>query len=193
MLDSRPVPHGPSSRRKTAALALLTLAVAVGALRYGGVEPGVTAGVALAALLALALAWPRRPGATPSPSPLPRWGRGVDGGLPLLPLGLAAGALLVALQLLPLPPALLRLLSPNAAALFDETLGPVGRWPAWRPLSLAPGETALLLVVAVAVAAAAAAAAFVGERRERGEALLRAIAWTGLATSVAGMVAALLG
>ena len=50
---------------------------------------------------------------------------------------------------MPLPPWLLRLLSPNAAALFDETLAPVGRWPAWRPLSLAPGETAALLVVAV--------------------------------------------
>jgi tetratricopeptide (TPR) repeat protein len=113
--------------------------------------------------------------------------------VPLLALGLAGGALLVALQLLPLPPALLRLLSPNAAVLFEETLAPVARWPAWRPLSLQPGETAFLLVVAVAVAAGGAAAAFLGDRRDRGETLLRAIAWTGLAASLMGMGAALFG
>ncbi len=184
------MPPGSRSRRKTAAASLLAVAVAVGALRFGGVEPLVAAGVTLAALVALALSWPRGrraafPGATPVPVETP--------GLPLLPVGLAAGALVVALQLVPLPPALLRLLSPNAAALFEETLAPVGRWPAWRPLSLAPGETAMLLVVAVAVAAAAAAAAWLGEKRERGETLLRAIAYTGLAASVLGMVAALFG
>jgi tetratricopeptide (TPR) repeat protein len=184
------VPIGSRSRRKTAAVSLLVLAVAVGALRRGGVEPLVAAAVALAALVALALAWPRGeratfPGATPVPVTPP--------GVPLLALGLSGGALLVALQLLPLPPALLRLLSPNAAVLFEETLAPVARWPAWRPLSLQPGETAFLLVAAVAVAAGAAAAAFLGDRRDRGEKLLRAIAWTGLAVSLVGMGTALLG
>ena len=172
------MPHGSRSRPRALAAALLVATVAVGALRHGGVEPRVAAGLALATLLALALAWPRREG---------------DPELPLLALGLAAGALVVALQLVPLPPALLRLLSPNAAVLFEETLAPIGRWPAWRPLSLAPGETASLLVVAVAVAAAAAAAALLGERRHRCELLLKGIAWTGLAASVGGLLAALLG
>lgn len=186
----RSVPPGPRSRRKTAAAWLLVAAVVAGALRYGGVEPLVAAGLAFAALFALTLVWPRArhaasPGATPAPVTSP--------GVPLLALGLAAGALVVALQLVPLPPWLLRLLSPNAAALFDETLAPVGRWPGWRPLSLAPGETAAMLVVASGVAAAAAAAAFLGERRERGELLLRGIAYTGLAVSLAGMIAALFG
>ncbi|HSN15694.1 MAG TPA: hypothetical protein VLT61_13760, partial [Anaeromyxobacteraceae bacterium] len=185
------MPTGPRSRRKTAALYLLVTAIAVGALRRGGVEPPVAAGLTFAALAALALAWPRRPEAAAPAAPL--WGRGLDGGLPLLALGLAAGAILVALQLVPLPPALLRLLSPNAAGLFGETRAPVGRWPDWRPLSLAPGETALALLGAVGVAAAAAAAAFLGERRERVDALLRALAYTGLAASAFGMGAALFG
>jgi tetratricopeptide (TPR) repeat protein len=184
------VPLGSRSRRKTAAAALLSLAVAVAALRHGGIELPVAAGATFAALVALALAWPRArraafPGATPIPVTPP--------GVPLLPLGLAAGVGLLALQLTPLPPWLVRILSPNAAALFEETLGPIGRWPAWRPLSLAPGETAYWLIVAVGVAAAAAAAAFLGEKRERADKLLRAIAFTGLATSLLGMAAALLG
>lgn len=179
------------SRRKTAAVALLSLAVAVGALRYGGVEPLVAGSVTFAALAAAALALPRRRSREPNGAD-PAAQRGPEG-LPLLPLGLALGALVVALQLVPLPPGLLRFLSPNAAALFEETLAPIGRWPAWRPLSLAPGETGFLLAVAVAVAAAAAAAAFLGESRRRAELLLKAISFTGLAASVGGMVAALFG
>jgi tetratricopeptide (TPR) repeat protein len=183
------VTHPARSRRKTAAVAALSIAVAVGALRYGGVEPLVAGGVTFAALAAAALALPRRRSREPNGAGAERGPEGLS----LLPLGLALGAVVVALQLVPLPPGLLRFLSPNAAALFEETLAPVGRWPAWRPLSLAPGETGFLLAVAVAVAAAAAAASFLGESRRRGELLLKAICFTGLATSVGGMVAALFG
>jgi tetratricopeptide (TPR) repeat protein len=154
------------------------------------VEPLVATAVTAAALIALLFAWPRAQrapgrGLTPVPVNPP--------GVPLLALGLAAGAVVVALQLVPLPPGLLRLLSPNAAALFDETLRPLGRWPAARPLTLAVGETALLLVVAVGVAAAAAAAAFLGEKRDRVDTLLKAITATGLVAVLFGMGAALFG
>lgn len=187
MLDLARVPSG--SRRKNTAIAVLVTVVALAALRRGGVEPLVATAAAGAALAALLLAWPRgrsaNPlGATPVPAPP---------GIPVLPLGLAGGALLVALQLVPLPPGLLRLLSPNAGALFDETLAPVGRWPAARPLTLAIGETALLLVVAIGVAAASGAAAFLGEKRDRADALLKGLAFSGLAAVLVGMFSALFG
>src|SRR5512138_2691381 len=114
MLNSARVPSGSRSRRKTAAVALLAATVAVAALRRGGVEPLVATALSAATLVALLFAWPRAQrssaaGMTPVPVNPP--------GVPLLALGLAAGALVVALQLVPLPPGLLRLLSPNAAAL----------------------------------------------------------------------------
>lgn len=55
----------------------------------------------------------------------------------LLPLGVAALALL---QLIPLPPALLALLSPAAAELREFSLVPLGL-EGWRPVSLAPVAT----------------------------------------------------
>ena len=47
-----------------------------------------------------------------------------------------AAALLIAFQIVPLPPGLIRWLSPRAHELFEFVLGPEGRYPAWRPLSL---------------------------------------------------------
>src|SRR5574341_1004259 len=128
------VQAGPRSLRKTTAVVLLIGAVAIGALRYGGVEPAVAAAIASAAIAALVLSWPRglprrgdRRRGEPDSAELP---------LPLLPLGLACATVVVGLQLVPLPPWLLHRLSPAAAALFAETLAPVGRWPSWRPVTL---------------------------------------------------------
>jgi tetratricopeptide (TPR) repeat protein len=170
---------------------MLSLAIPLGAARYGGVEPRVAFILALAAIAAALLAWPRR---RVSNAPVAA-GEAKSGAfnLPILPLALVGGALLVALQLLPLPPAFIRFISPNTAAVFDETLAPIGLWPAWRPFSLAPGATDEALVVAAGVAAAAVAASLLGEDRRRRDALLKAIALSGLAIAVASMLSPLAG
>ncbi|MDR0965728.1 MAG: O-antigen ligase family protein [Myxococcales bacterium] len=55
---------------------------------------------------------------------------------------LGAVAIAIGLQLCPLPPALLGLVAPATAELFETALGPVGLYPAFRPLSLDPPATA---------------------------------------------------
>jgi tetratricopeptide (TPR) repeat protein len=178
---------GPRLRRKTVALALLVLGIGVAGMWHGGVEARAALPVVLATLAAAFLAWPRSGSGTIGGGTQP------DRRLPLLPLGLFLGTIAIALQLAPLSPSLLRLLSPNAVRLFEETLAPIGRWPAWRPLSLAPGETGFLLLVAAGVAGGCIAASFLGEKHHRADALLKALSWTGLAASLAGMLGSLLG
>jgi tetratricopeptide (TPR) repeat protein/O-antigen ligase len=74
-------------------------------------------------------------------------GRGLVSPLALVPLGVLVAA--VALQCLPLPPAVLLRLSPAADDLFRFVLGPRGLYPAWRPLSLDPPATAMELCKAL--------------------------------------------
>lgn len=57
----------------------------------------------------------------------------------------------ILLQLVPLPPSVLRLVSPNAAKIWegsDALLGQIGRW---RPITLDVAETAFMAVTAIAV------------------------------------------
>ncbi|WPB75636.1 O-antigen ligase family protein [Archangium violaceum] len=112
--------------------------------------------------------------------------------LPVLALPLGAGALLCALQLVPLPPGLLAVLSPEAAGLRDFVLVPLGL-DGPRPLSMDPPATwrelarhlAYLLTFVAAVQVCRS-----GRARRR---LLSTLAFTGAAIAVLGLVHALLG
>lgn len=66
-------------------------------------------------------------------------GRGLLVGWPAVALAALAG--FVALQLVPLPPSTLKLLSPAAYELYLSAHAPLGMFPAWRPLSLDPPAT----------------------------------------------------
>lgn len=66
-------------------------------------------------------------------------GREVRIGWPALALAVGAGV--VALQLVPLPPAVLEFLSPAAYEMYLSAHAPLGLFPAWRPLSLDPPAT----------------------------------------------------
>ena len=67
----------------------------------------------------------------------------------LAALALAGMALFIAAQCLPLPPAIIALLSPHADELFRFSLGPRQLYPAWRTLSLDPPGTAVELAKAL--------------------------------------------
>ncbi|HYO71571.1 MAG TPA: O-antigen ligase family protein [Archangium sp.] len=112
--------------------------------------------------------------------------------LPLLALPLGAGALLCLLQLVPLPPGLLAVLSPEAAGLRDFVLVPLGL-DGPRPLSMDPPATWRELARHVAYLLTFVAAVQVcrsGRARRR---LLSTLAFTGAAISVVGLLHALLG
>ncbi|MGZ3460394.1 MAG: O-antigen ligase family protein, partial [Archangium sp.] len=112
--------------------------------------------------------------------------------LPLLALPLGAGALLCALQLVPLPPELLGALSPEAAGLRDFALVPLGLEGA-RPLSLDPPGTWRELAKHLAYLLTFVAAVQVcrsGRARRR---LLSTLAFTGAGVAVLGLLHLLLG
>jgi tetratricopeptide (TPR) repeat protein len=159
-------------------LALLVLLVAALPLARGGVDlPARIAALAVSAV-ALLLVSRRDP----------------------VPLALPAAALwgvsgFVAFQLVPLPPWLLGALSPAAASHAEAFLGPLGLYPAWRPLSLDPGATsgALAEALACACVATATAAATVPEGKGRQETILAAVALGGPAAAAGTLFAALAG
>ncbi len=179
----------PSLRSSSRALAAALLAaVLIGnALLRGGVWWPVQAATAVACAGALLLLSRHRPSRR-QPEEAPRTAR-----MPPLVLALVASTALVALQLLPLPPGLLAVLSPAGAELQATALAPVGLWPSWRPLSLDPGATGLELAKLAAWTMAAAAAAVLAGKRERREDLLRALAAAGAAVALACFGAALAG
>jgi tetratricopeptide (TPR) repeat protein len=85
----------------------------------------------------------------------------------------------VALQLVPLPLAVVRLLSPEAAALLARHLGGAGVLAGAHPLSLDPGATARELAKLAMWTAIAAAVAIKAEDRRRRDVLLGALALSG--------------
>ncbi len=129
-------------------------------------------------LVALAIAAPLAAGAF---ALAPRLRRGETGSIPALVPGLALAAVVVGLQLVPLPTPLLRAFSPGAGAVLDETLAPLGLYPAWRPLTLDPSATALELAKAAVFTAVAAAVAILGASDRRRDQLLRGLALSGVA------------
>jgi tetratricopeptide (TPR) repeat protein len=99
--------------------------------------------------------------------------------IPLPLVGLVILALVMVAQLVPLPAFVVRLLSPQAADLFERHLRPIGAWPAARPLSLDPAQTALEFAKSVTWATVAVAASIVATDKHRRDAMLRAIALAG--------------
>lgn len=158
--------------RSFAAWLLLALVVAVPALR-GGVDLAVELAAALGCFAVLALA------------------RGLT--VPRFALLLAVVPLFIAFQLVPLPPAVLRLLSPSALDVFERNLRPLGLFPALRPLSMDPPETARELIKALACLAALLAAHHLQQSRRHRERLFRAIALAGTMHAGAVLLAALAG
>lgn len=177
---------------------LLAALVAGAALVRGGVDLPALVGAAVLAGGALFFAVPRlrarSAGATLGTSGT---GEAIDPErrdvveLPILAVGAAVIAAYVALQLLPVPPWLLRFIDPSAADLFRRALGPIGAYPAARPLSLDPGATSMEVGKDVAWAAAVAAAALVSADRRRRDLLLQAVALSGTAVVAAVLGAAL--
>ncbi len=162
--------------------ALLLLFVLVFApLAFGAVEPWSQAVAGGAALAGFAIALRRRThGSRLRLQALP-------GALPLL---LFLGALL--LQLLPLPPALLRALSPAAHARWAAALGDAVPLP-WVPLSLDPLATLRELVRFAACAALYALTVQLLARRERLRAVTTALAVFGAALAFEAILQHLVG
>ncbi len=112
--------------------------------------------------------------------------------VPLLAVPLAAGAVLCLVQLLPLPTGWLEVVSPEAAALREFALVPLGLSSA-RPVSLDPPATWRALAAYLAYTLALVAAVEVcrsGRSRRR---LLATLSLTGAGVSLIGWVHALLG
>ncbi len=174
-----------SSRRRAAWL--LGAAIALNAIARGGVDVQ-TIGATLC-ILTLAVVLAIRGTVRRERS---RGGEDKRLLVPVLPLVLALAGAWVALQLVPLPPAVLRLVSKGAESLFEDSLAPVGLWPAWRPVSLDPGETALQLGAAMTTIAACIGAALLADSRRRTDLLLAVLSLSGLAVSVIGLGAAAL-
>jgi tetratricopeptide (TPR) repeat protein len=173
------VPSVHAGSTRSASVALVALLACGTALARGGVDLPVLALAALLAVAALFLAAGRRRREPPA--------------LSALVVGLAAALAAIAAQLVPLPPALLGLLSPAARETFADVLAPVGLWPSWRPLSLDPGATALELSRAATLLAVAASGALLAESERRRDALLRAVALSGAVVVAVHYGAALLG
>lgn len=112
--------------------------------------------------------------------------------VPLIAVPLVAGAGLCLLQLLPLPSGLLGWVSPEASALRDFALAPLGLTSA-RPVSLDPSATWRALAGSVAYALAFVAAVEVCRSRRSRRRLLATLAFTGAALTVIGLLHALLG
>lgn len=112
---------------------------------------------------------------------------------PLPALLFAAAALAIGLQLCPLPPGLIALVAPGSAALFEAALGPLGLYPAWRPLSLDPPATARALLALLACLMAFAAAAQIATSHSGRARLMGAIGLSALAVALIGFGHALAG
>lgn len=134
LVERRPARHGhrPPGREPLAdAIRLTTLFLLVAApLAFGAVhEPASHSLLAVSLLLGLA-SWARG-----------HWARANGEEVPKVPgrRWLLAFALLAAFQLLPLPPLLLRLVSPGSFSFYNDTqLVPLA---AWRPVSASPPDT----------------------------------------------------
>ncbi len=112
--------------------------------------------------------------------------------VPLLAVPLAVGAGLCAVQLVPLPNGVLEVLSPEAAALREFALLPLGLERA-RPVSLDPAATWRELAKHLAYLLAFLAAVQVCRSRGSRERLLAGVSFTGAGLAVAGLGHALLG
>ncbi|MDY7226936.1 O-antigen ligase family protein [Hyalangium rubrum] len=174
----------PSSRRTSrfsiAAEAVLAGLVVSGPLALGGAATwALWPLVGLSALAAVLAAEAAR-----------RQGHSLH--VPLLAVPLVASAVLCLLQLIPLPPALLAVVSPEAAALREFALVPLGLSSA-RPVSLDPPATWRELAKHLAYVLAFLSAVEVCRSRRSRQRLLSTLAFTGAAVTLLGLLHSLLG
>ena len=167
--SSMPPPRRNEPLRRAAAFTLVA-AIAAPTLWLGGAPSGAAVLAALLTAAALGLLV-----ATDS-------GRLVVPPLALVPLAVAG---LCALQLLPLPPALLRILSPPLGELRDFALVPLDL-DRWRPVSHDPPATAAALAGSLSAAAALTAAAGLSRSRQSRRMLAAGIGLTGVAVALIG-------
>ncbi|RYZ38357.1 MAG: polymerase [Myxococcaceae bacterium] len=106
--------------------------------------------------------------------------------IPFLAAPLVGGVLLCALQLVPLPPAVLGWVSPEAAALREDVLVPLGL-TGFRPVSLEPSATWRELAKHGAYLLTFLAAAQVCRARASRKRLLSVLAFTGAAVAAVGL------
>jgi len=185
VVSSVPMPRSRSTAR-SAAVAILSGVVLVNALWRGGVGLPAQAATAVAGSVALWLASrPRRR----TSEPVARTPKAI----PWLVAGLGLVVLVVGLQLVPLPPAALLALAPRSAEVQRDALAPLGLFPAWRPISLDPGATALEMARLASWLVVAAAAALLAGSREQREQLLMAMGLAGGAVAAIGYGAAVAG
>ncbi|MCY1036331.1 O-antigen ligase family protein [Corallococcus sp. BB11-1] len=168
----------PESRRVSrytlSAEAALAALLVLGPVALGGAAPWVSWPLSLLAGLAavLAVVGARRQGQTPR--------------IPFLAVPLVGGVLLCASQLVPLPPTLLGWVSPEAAALREDVLVPLGL-TGWRPVSLEPSATWRELAKHGAYLLTFLAAAQVCRSRTSRQRLLSVLAFTGAAVAAVGL------
>jgi tetratricopeptide (TPR) repeat protein/O-antigen ligase len=108
----------------------------------------------------------------------------------LFPMGVALISVcgLTLLQIIPLPPFLIRILNPGAADLFDHVLAGTGLWGEgnWRALSLAPPATAVELIKFLAYGLAFLVVVNYFNDRHRARRLMKAVAWCGFTVALVG-------
>jgi tetratricopeptide (TPR) repeat protein/O-antigen ligase len=112
---------------------------------------------------------------------------------PPLAGALAAALAITLLQLAPAPPALVRVVSPGAFELFETALGPLGLYPALRPLAVDPLATSRELGAIASMAAAFAAAVVIGRSRHAAHAIVRIVTLAGVAAVLLVLAGAALG
>ncbi len=112
------------------------------------------------------------------------------GSILLFPMGVALLSVsgLTLLQLVPLPPFLIRVLNPGAAELFDHVLSGTGLWGEgnWRSLSLAPPATAVELMKFLAYGLAFMVVVNYFNDRHRARRLMKAVSWCGFVVALVG-------
>ncbi|WP_223642313.1 O-antigen ligase family protein [Corallococcus sp. EGB] len=174
-----PGSHRVSRYTVSAEVALAALVV-LGPVALGGAAHWVSwpLGVLSGAAAVLAVVGARRQGDTLR--------------VPLLAAPLVGGAVLCALQLVPLPPGLLSWVSPQAAALREDVLVPLGL-TGWRPVSLEPSATWRELAKHVAYLLTFVAAVQVCRARASRQRLLAVLTFTGAAVATVGLGHALSG
>ncbi|MBZ4332077.1 O-antigen ligase family protein [Corallococcus sp. AS-1-12] len=168
------------SRYTVYAEAALAALVVLGPVALGGAARWVSwpLGVLSGAAAVLAFVGARRQGETPR--------------VPLFAAPLVGAVLLCALQLVPLPPGLLAVVSPEAAALREDVLVPLGL-TGWRPVSLEPSATWRELAKHAAYLLTFVAAVQVCRARASRQRLLAVLAFTGAAVAAVGLGHALFG
>ncbi|RUO94094.1 polymerase [Corallococcus sp. AB018] len=174
-----PGSHRVSRYTVYAEVALAALVV-LGPVALGGAAHWVSwpLGVLSGAAAVLAFVGARRQGETPR--------------VPLLAAPLVGAVVLCVSQLVPLPPGLLAWVSPEAAALREDVLVPLGL-TGWRPVSLEPSATWRELAKHVAYLVTFVAAVQVCRARASRQRLLSVLAFTGAAVATVGLGHALFG